>query len=192
MEEIVMKIKMKLLSDTIFGSGLTNPGQEDISVLVDEDGFPYYKGGTFKGIFREALEQYFMWQGDNDAEQKVTKLLGCSADDDILNERKLVFSDFTLSGSVKKKILAETDKRDDILNALTNERVFTSIDDSGTVQKGSLRNARCVDKGLWFYSEIRCDKEDEETIKEVLSIIHWIGTMRNRGFGHVTIECEAD
>lgn len=53
-----MKIQMKLLSDTIFGNGRSLPGEEDISVLSDENGFPYYKGGTFKGIFREELSQY--------------------------------------------------------------------------------------------------------------------------------------
>ena len=56
-----MKIKMELLSDTIFGNGMSIPGGEDISVLSDENGFPYYKGGTFKGIFREELERFLDW-----------------------------------------------------------------------------------------------------------------------------------
>ena len=50
-----MKIKMELLSDVIFGNGMSVPGGEDISVLCDSNGFPYYKGGTLKGIFREEL-----------------------------------------------------------------------------------------------------------------------------------------
>ena len=47
-----MKIKMELLSDTILGNGMSIPGAEDISVLHDEYGFPYYKGSTFKGVLR--------------------------------------------------------------------------------------------------------------------------------------------
>ena len=53
-----MKIVMRLLSDTIFGNGESIPGAEDMSVLVDDYGFPYYKGGTLKGIFREELGRY--------------------------------------------------------------------------------------------------------------------------------------
>lgn len=56
-----MRIRMQLLSDAIFGNGMSVPGGEDLSVLTDEYGFPYYKGGTFKGVFREALEQYLFW-----------------------------------------------------------------------------------------------------------------------------------
>ena len=48
-----MKIRMQLISDVVFGNGESIPGGEDISILSDEHGFPYYKGGTFKGIFRE-------------------------------------------------------------------------------------------------------------------------------------------
>ena len=32
-----------------------------IRSLSDEHGFPYYKGGTFKGIFREELRNYLSW-----------------------------------------------------------------------------------------------------------------------------------
>ena len=53
-----MKIKIKLLSNTIFGSGQSVPGGEDIAILHDKDGFPYLKASTFKGIFREEFENY--------------------------------------------------------------------------------------------------------------------------------------
>lgn len=39
-----MKIRMELLSDAIFGNGMSIPGGEDISVLKDAQGFPYFKG----------------------------------------------------------------------------------------------------------------------------------------------------
>ena len=63
-----MKIKMTLLSDTIFGNGESIPGGEDISVLYDENGFPFFKGGTFKGIFREELSRLLKWEGKEEAE----------------------------------------------------------------------------------------------------------------------------
>jgi CRISPR-associated protein Csx10 len=55
---------------------------------------------------------------------------------------------------------------------------------------GSLRSARCIKQNLNFYSTCLCDKEDKETVIDVLKMIKWIGTMRNRGFGKVSIEVE--
>jgi len=43
---------------------------------------------------------------------------------------------------------------------------------------------------LFFYSEIRCLKEDEELVRDVLAFIKNIGSMRNRGFGNVIISEE--
>ena len=186
-----MKIKMELLSDTIFGNGMSIPGGEDISVLSDENGFPYYKGGTFKGIFREEMERFLDWTLENTEEidSLISKLLGESGDDEITNSRKLVFSDFQLSDYVKNAVLEEVGegKKTIILNSMSHIRAFTSISEDGTSKNGSLRNCRCINKGLCFYSEIACLKEDEELIKNVISNIKWIGTMRNRGFGKVKI-----
>ena len=69
-----MPIKMKLLSDAIFGSGFSVPGDADIFPQVDDKGFPYMKGSTFKGVFRETLESYLMWQGmdENEILQKIS------------------------------------------------------------------------------------------------------------------------
>ena len=91
-----MKIKMHLLSDVIFGNGVSVPGGEDISVLRDGNGFPYYKGGTFKGIFREELERYLRWTmtGEAALHARLEELLGSSGNDREA-EDKIVFSDFT-------------------------------------------------------------------------------------------------
>ena len=185
-----MKIRMKLLSDVIFGNGVSIPGGEDISVLCDKYGFPYYKGITFKGIFREELCRYLDWIGfsQKDSYNKVKELLGESGDD-TEEKGKLVFSDFCLSENVRYCILKELGENSstEITNILTHTRTFTKIDEEGIVQQGSLRVGRCVNKGLYFYSNIECKKEDEQLIEEVCSLIKWIGTMRNRGFGKVQI-----
>lgn len=186
-----MKIKMELISDAIFGNGASIPGGEDIAVLSDEYGFPYYKGGTFKGVFREELNRYLSWTGlsKEEIENKVTELLGKIGDDSAVEEHKLVFSDFCISDDVKECVIEETgqDNPQEILDSLTHLRTFTSISEDGMVEKGSLRMGRCVNKGLCFYSNISCRQEDGELVKEVLSLIKWIGTMRNRGFGKVKI-----
>lgn len=191
-----MKVKMQLLSDVIFGSGISVPGGEDISVLCDKDGFPYYKGGTFKGIFREEMSRVLEWQGTDkkDIEATVARLLGEAGDSDAVNVSKLVFSDFTLSSNVKKEVLKEVGDAaghaELITDLFTHLRTLTAIDADGVAQEGALRSLRCVNKGLYFYSTIVCAAEDEELIKEVLSLTKWIGSMRNRGFGKVKITVE--
>ena len=183
-----MKIKMELLSDTVFGNGLSAPGAEDLSVLCDEHGFPYYKGGTFKGIFREEMNRFLEWT-TGEADKTIEILFGKSGDTESDHDRKLIFSDFQLSDAVKQQVLAEIgeEKKEIVLDSMTHIRAFTSIEESGVVKEGSLRNCRCVNKGLYFYSEVQCAPEDEEMVKEVLSLVKWIGSMRNRGFGKVKI-----
>ena len=188
-----MKLRMKLLSDTIFGSGNTETGGMDISLQVDSFGFPYYKGSTFKGVFREMLEQYLDWtmeeQTSGDKKAILTSLLG-EGGSDVDADGKLVFSDFCMSKAVKERVLEEigTESPERVTQALSNIRTFTSITDAGVVEKGSLRTARCVDQGLMFYGEIQCNKEDEPLVLEVVTMIKWIGTMRSRGFGKVRID----
>lgn len=185
-----MKIRMELKSDAIFGNGSSIPGGEDISVLSDNYGFPFYKGGTFKGVFREELFHYLMWTGNDEsqAQTKVAQLLGKSGDDTLADNGKIVFSDFCLSDTVKAYVLSEIGDRNSqaVLDAFTNLRIFTSIEE-GMASDGSLRMARCVNKGICLYSKVKCDKDDQELVENTLKMVKWIGTMRNRGFGKVQI-----
>ncbi|MCR4611982.1 MAG: hypothetical protein K5644_08810 [Lachnospiraceae bacterium] len=184
-----MKICMTLLTDTIFGNGESIPGAEDIAVLTDEEGFPYYKGTTFKGVFREELIRYFEFTGCDEIEirEKVSELLGNSGDNDEA-DGKLTFSDLVISDGVKKPIIKELgNKSMYVTDVFTNVRIFTQINDKGVVERGSLRTARCVNKGVSFYGEIECLDNQKEMICDVLGLIKGIGTMRNRGFGSVSI-----
>lgn len=186
-----MRVEMELLSDAVFGNGMSVPGGEDISVLSDIDGFPYYKGGTFKGIFREELGRYLTWTDNLQADQIIERLLGNKGSNDSEDSEKIVFSDFVISEAVREAVICEIgDNKQAVLDSMTNIRVFTSITQDGISKEGSLRMARCVNKGLVFYSDILCKKEDEEIIKEVLPLIKWVGSMRNRGFGNVKITVE--
>lgn len=190
-----MKIKMELLSDTIFGSGVSVPGGEDISILTDKDGFPYFKGETLKGIIREEMGRYLEWTGKGDEVQKtIEKYFGKPGSTD--NEDALDFSAFELSGQVRNTVLkqietdypeAEKGRPDVVTDCLTNIRTFTAIED-GTVKKGSLRSARCINQGLFFYgtvSNLPNEESEIEMIKEVISMVKYVGTLRNRGFGRV-------
>lgn len=182
---IKMNIKMTLLSDAIFGNGSSIPGAEDISILCDGNGFPYYKGGTFKGIFREELGRYLELCGKS--QKSVTELLGTSGSDE--NREQIIFSDFTMAPAARQTILEEIGigKPEIVTDILTNVRTFTKIEKNGVAARGSLRSARCVDQGLSFYSEISCPEAERNLVTEVLGMIKWVGSMRNRGFGKVRI-----
>lgn len=179
-----MKVKMELLSDAIFGNGMSVPGGEDISILHDNEGFPYFKGTTFKGIFREELEHLIEWAG---YDLSADDMLGKSGSDN--DQKKIVFSDFTIPAVVKKAVITEVgkEKTSEVLDVMTNLRTFTRINENGVADEGSLRIARCVNRGLVFYSEVGCSPDQEKTVEEVLALIKWIGTMRNRGFGKVSV-----
>lgn len=188
-----MKIMMRLVSDAVFGNGNSVPGGEDIAVLHDSHGFPKYKGSTFKGIFREELINLLLWKGCSEEEAIATakNLLGASGDDEA-GEGKLVFSDFVIPKAVRDRVLEEIgDRPDEILASFTSLRTFTRLTEDGMVAKGSLRIARCVNQGIWLESELSCKEEQKELVLEVLSLMKWIGTMRNRGFGKVQIMEEA-
>ncbi len=187
-----MRVKIKLLSDTIFGSGFSIPGREDISILTDENGFPYLKASTFKGIFKEELINYINWT--NDDVNKIKLLFGESTIQDDINfdsTRKLKFSDFELSHNVKAILLQENYTKQQILDALSSTRVFTNIED-GLSKEGSLRSCRCLKLGLIFYGEIEVNKQDTILVSNTLKCIKWLGSMKTRGFGKVEIsELEA-
>ncbi len=188
---MIMKIRMKLISDVVFGNGISIPGGENISILCDKYGFPYYKGGTFKGIFREELIRFLGWKGISctEIDQRADSLLGKSGSDKKDEDCRLTFSDFTLSSTVKERILEEIgmDRPELVTDSLSHLRAFTRLDEEGMAKKGSLRICRCVNKNLIFYSEISCAEEDMELIQNILQLIKWVGSMRNRGFGKVKI-----
>lgn len=185
-------LRMTLLSDTIFGNGMSVPGEEDISLLTDLQGFPYYKGSTFKGVFREEMERLLEWERED------SSLIGIlfgegkpGYDIPEVERRRLIFSDFKLSPFVRKRITQEIEGQPDrILDCLTNMRAFTRISEEGTAERGSLRYARCVNRGLIFYGTLGCACEDEGKVLEALKFVKWIGTLRNRGFGNVCVEVE--
>ena len=89
-----MKIQMELLSDTIFGNGISIPGGEDISVLADEQGVPFYRGSTLKGVFRETLIGLLEWKSciTEEAWVQANALLGESGDDR-MDSNKVIFED---------------------------------------------------------------------------------------------------
>lgn len=184
-------IHMHLLSDTIFGSGMSMPGGEDICILTDEQGFPYMKGSTLKGIFRSELINYLDWSGSDsyDIMQIVSKILGEGGSNQLDRKDKLVFSDLTLDDRVMEVVSRENAAKQEILDMFSYVRDFTALE-NGLAKKKSLRSVRCIKSNLNFYAVCFCDKADADLVERVLRQIKWVGSMRNRGFGKVSLDVE--
>lgn len=184
-------VHMQLESDTIFGNGMSMPGGEDICIQTDLQGFPFLKGSTLKGIFREELINLLSWMKmpEEEAIDMVRNLMGESGADDT-SSRKLVFSDLTMHPDVIERIEREEGiTSQEIIEMLTYLRTFTELED-GIAKGESLRTARCIKKGLNFYGTCTCAKDDVEIVQEVLMLIKWAGSMRSRGFGKVRVRGE--
>lgn len=190
-----LRIRMHLMEDAIFRNGGNISGSEDISVLTDEKGFPYFKGSSLKGIFKEELINYLCWEKKSPEEtaRTITELTGDADSDFVINPRKLIFSDLTLHPVVTETVLQEEDiTEQEILEMFTDIRAFTGLE-NGLVKVGSLRFARCIKKDLNFYGTCTCCEEDREVTEQILKSIKWVGSMRSRGFGKVEMEVwEAD
>lgn len=103
-------IEMTLQSDAVFGNGLSMPGGEDIATQMDDQGFPYLKGNTLKGMFREELINLLAWTGKEkeETDRMVCTLMGEGGSEQLDESRKVRFSDLTLHPELRKAVEEET------------------------------------------------------------------------------------
>lgn len=165
-------VTMRLESDTIFGSGYSIPGGEDIAVKTDQQGHPYLSGSTFKGLLRQATDQLLLWQGESERWKILNDLFGqAEAIQRGTSPRQILLTPLTL-----------TEPTED----WKGNRTFTNVDpETGTADKGTLRMAACIRKGLTFTGRITCQAEDSTLLSDAVGCIKYVGTRRTRGFGRV-------
>lgn len=188
------KIKVKLCTEAIFGSGYSIPGSVDLEIVHDKTGLPYMKAKTFKGNLREQvknavklLEHYGLELADEE-----DSLFG-KEDNGTQEWATLRFSDCCLGKNIRELFEYAIDKKEvssiEVIDALTGVRSFTSIDKDGASKEGSLRQYRVIKKGLEFYVDINCERELTKKELAVLSLgiclMRHIGSMRSRGKGEI-------
>lgn len=195
------KIKVKLLTDTIFGSGYSVPGHIDGDVLHDEYGFPYINGKTFKGKLGEMAGLFVnMVKASDDGkeigeilENKKNKLFGESGE---YNHDKIKFSDCEILKDIreyfKNNMNVSNIKPSEILEALTHIEEQTSIDGkTGIAKKKSLRNYRVINRGIVLYSYIYCpeelDKYEKILLASACSLLRHLGSYETKGKGQVEV-----
>lgn len=137
--QVELQVRLELLSDTIFGSGHSIPGGEDIAVCQDENGYPYLKGTTFKGLLRESMHDLLEWSGG--PTDTVEALLGKEGWTGTAGGRRLHLTPLTLE---EKPEESET---------CYDHRTFTSLEND-VVKTGTLRSAVCVCRGQKFIGRI--------------------------------------
>ena len=175
MSRITLRVRLELLSDTIWGSGYSIPGGEDIAVRQDDLGYPCLGGSTLKGLLRESLENLLTWTGEDPA--AADRLLGAAGFAGTADGRRLHFTPLTLE-----------DRPDDPRDCYLL-RTFTGLE-GGVVKERTLRTASCIRAGYVFSGELACDETDLPLIRDALRGIKWAGTLRSRGFGRVRVTGE--
>lgn len=186
------KIKIDLLSDSIFGSGYSVPGSIDIESLYDKNGLPYMKGKTFKGNLREVAEELVDLLGE-DYRESLVNLFG-EENQGVENWKTLKISDCQLARPIRETINNRIKEGlispEEVRESLTEVRASTSIDsETGSTKEGSLRTARLVKKGLTFELDLSLGREMTDKEKGLLAAsvlgLRNIGGSRTRGKGQI-------
>ncbi len=184
-------LKMKLKSETIFGSGESVIGGGHLEIVHDEYGLPFFKGKTLKGKLREEIESIGELVANREAfRREVNVLFGESGDE---KEGLLKFSDCKLNKNIKAYILYGLEHniftREEVQQSLTQTRKFTSIGKNGIAEKGSLREVRVINPGLELEAEVWTERPLTTVQLGVLAVaaqvLRKVGTLESRGKGQV-------
>lgn len=186
----------------------------DAEVVHEACGLPYFPAKRFRGLLYEsALEVAEMAErcGAHFLKKElVNRLFGRTEGGDMT----LVISNFYLflkenqSDDGWEKLKADLERVErcfgdvtaqDVLEEYTSLRVQTSIDkETGTTKDGSLRNMRCVNRGISFTGTVDIEARDGEmksccqALALALQNLTAAGGKRNRGFGQVKCHLEKE
>ncbi|WP_353949157.1 RAMP superfamily CRISPR-associated protein [Sporolactobacillus sp. Y61] len=194
-------IHIELKSEAIFGNGQSVPGEVDQDIVHDIYGFPFYGAKALKGHLREQTEfaAKALSQGVKDKkktnlmEQTVNRIFGQPG----LLEKSggaVKITDATVPMTIRAPFIQAVEngeiRREEIFNALTSIRSFTSIDPrTGTAEDHSLRKFRIIRKGLCLEAELTGLDSFEEHELGLLAAgiagVRTIGMMKTRGKGYV-------
>jgi CRISPR-associated protein Csx10 len=183
-------ITVELLSETIFGNGESKNGIVNTEILLDENGFPYFLGKTFKGNMRNSVEKILKPYYKDDFENISNSLFGVGSMEKS-GEGKLRFTNFYLHKDIVDLFLDYRNDKDIIMPCLTDIRYAIKINDNGVSEDKSLRAARVLKKGLIFVgfieSDTELDKSEIEFINMAVNSLKNLGVHKSRGKGSVKL-----
>ena len=186
-------VKIKLLSETMLGSGMAVPGVVDNDIKHDNSGLPYMNAKTLKGHIREQME--FLKRFDkNYSDVDINELLGSDDKDSEKKLGKVKFSEVSMSQPVKEAIKEAVNNgqlsKTEVLNSITVIYTRTRINEFGVAEPHSLRKERELKKNLMLETKIHTEELTEKEIKilyESVKALKHIGMHKSKGKG--LVEC---
>lgn len=193
---------MKILTLEILTKSPLHLGDGKADVVIDAElardryGIPYVPAKRLKGmLYESAIEMAEISDEEWFTIEDVEKAFGHSSVESakfIINNLHIPNYEQSIDGwEYLQNKYSSVFNDVSVLEAYTDIRYQTSIDEDGLTKDGSLRNIRVVNAGETFSGEIVI-LEDDETVENILQYavknLRYIGVKRNRGFGHV--ECK--
>jgi CRISPR-associated protein Csx10 len=193
-----LTIEIKLLSNTLIGSGEGFGAIIDTDIVFDETGIPYIPARRIKGCLRDsAMDVKDMFQiAKINFPLNIEDTFGRVGDE---KECSIYFSNLVIKDYEINKKWLNYFTGDDVYGILftkenisaffTDIRQQTSIDKNGVAKETSLRTSRFIKKGHKFYGELHVEDDiNIDTLALACMNLRHIGTKRNRGLGEV--ECK--
>lgn len=179
-------MQIQLLSDTLIGSAEGYGAIIDKDSVFDEVGLPIIPGKRIKGVLREQADLLQKFGGLN----SVKKLFGdigiTERTTEYLSVSSFTLADYQANKEYLKYLIQQGQiSRSEVIEYFTTLRMMTRIDDEGIAADTSLRTFRVLNKGLVFSGELRFDRDEEKIFENIVSLTRRIGSMRNRGLGHI-------
>jgi CRISPR-associated protein Csx10 len=180
------KLQIMLISDTLIGAAEGFGAIIDKDSLFDKVGLPIIPGKRVKGVFREQADLLVKYKP---SEINIDKLFGSAGMTDKVTEY-LSVGNFVLDNYAENReylkylIQNKAIARSEVISYFTSLRTITRIED-GIASDNSLRTIRVLKKGLVFTGELAFDSTQINIFKEIFLLTRRIGSMRNRGLGHI-------
>ncbi|HKQ77020.1 MAG TPA: RAMP superfamily CRISPR-associated protein [Blastocatellia bacterium] len=198
-------LHLELLSAATFGRGDGVAGLVDREIEHDEDGFPFLRGRTLKGLLFEAAEDLVFAlreQGDESWEVVRNEVFGRPGSG-VMGQGILHVGDARIPDALRALARNEywrTDKKefhpDEVIAACTGIRRQTAMNPDGGPAHGTLRSMRVVLRGMLLESALLCAREPEGEEWALLTGaalgLRSAGTGRNRGRGRLRATLNSD
>ena len=191
-------VKIKLLTETMPGSGMAVPGTIDSDVRHDMYGLPYMNAKTFKGHVREQME-FLCALNEEYREIDINSLLGSDDLESVKKSARLKFSKVALSDAVQQVIREAIEAgqltKTEVLDALTVVYTRTKIGKAGVAEPHSLRKERELRKDLCLETKIYGEELsaiEEELLKDTIAAIKHVGMHKSKGKGVVACSLVLD
>jgi CRISPR/Cas system CSM-associated protein Csm3 (group 7 of RAMP superfamily) len=196
------KIRITIKSAGTFGRGDGVAGLVDREIEHDNNGFPFLRGKTLKGLLAESAENIVYalkdHPGKNNWREIKDKLFGKPGRG--TSERGTLHTgDAVLPAGLLTALKEELDNKtltpEDVLYGLTGIRRQTAMNEYGAPEHASLRSMRVLLPGVSLEADLHIDGPTDEQLSLLTAAaldLRRAGTGRNRGRGHILVELDDD